>query len=333
MHRRIARPVGGLLGVLSLVATLAISLPGVALAHGREVRISLASWVPDPEFPLTRLYQAKVVYANDQELVEGADVALFASRTDGASGIESTALMPLQGSPGLYLGPIRFPRFGEWNVTLHADRPGQGEVTRTEQVNPSGVPPASTTERRQSPATLDLRFGFDWQDALNIVVRVGHSVGAATYLGTGAVMLLGLWFDTYLTNSRAWRAVQQAAFPLALGSLLLLLVSGLYTGYFDAPVRAPGVFNARALSLVPFGQEYAAAFASKVVLGLGVLLVLWRVRHARQSQRLYRGPTNGSLAIGLTLGFGTLVVLLLTNVVVLVYLHYISHLGASLPIR
>jgi hypothetical protein len=155
-------------------------------------------------------------------------------------------------------------------------------------------------------------------------------------------MLLGLWFRPYLHPSAAWRALEDAAFPAALLSLVVLVISGLYTGYFDAPVRPPGVFNVEALANVPFGFQYAAAFASKVVLGFGLLALLWRVRRTRQSEPdhhasasgmgMFRGQGFGT-AHWLTVGFGFLTLLLLADVVVLVYLHYISHLGSTLPVR
>src|SRR5205085_1739729 len=161
----------------------------------------------------------------------------------------------------------------EWNVTLHANRPGTAEVSTVEQISPSGANATAGLERRPPPTTLNLLFTFDWHDALNIAVRIGHSIGAATYLGAGGLMLLGLWLDRYLTDSPLWTSLERSAFPLAIASLFILIATGLYTGYFDAPVRTPGVFNGQALAAVPFGYEYAAAFSFKILFGFAVLLV------------------------------------------------------------
>jgi hypothetical protein len=338
-------------------ALLALVVPPSAVmwAHGREVLIELTSLQPDAASPLWRQYQAKVEYASDHEPVDEALLSLEAVSADGLSRVESPSVTHVPGAIGVYVAQLRYPRFGEWTVSLRATSPGVGGVEVTERIRPgTGVSTAEApangraaltptlSQRERGSVALSVFSTFDGQDVMNIVVRIGHSVGAATYLGMGAVMLLGLWFKPYLQPSAAWRALEEATFPTAVLSLVVLVISGLYTGYFDAPVRAPGVFNIDALANVPFGFQYATAFATKIALGFGLLALLWRVRRMRQSEPehqiscaglgMLRGPGLGA-AHWLTVGFGFLTLLLLADVVVLVYLHYISHLGSTLPVR
>ena len=333
-------PVRLIESVFAALLFLVLPSSAVASAHGRDVLIDLTSSQSDAALPLWRRYDARVVYAGDHEPVEDANLSLEAVSSDGLSRVEAASVTPVPGAIGAYVAHVRYPRSGEWTVSLRAKSPGIGEVAMTEWIRPPTGSFDDSGADTQRSVLLNLFFAFDWRDVLNIFIRISHSIGAATYLGMGALMLLGLWFRQYLQPSATWRALESATFPTAVLSLVLLVISGLYTGYFDAPVRAPGVFNIQALANVPFGFQYAVAFAAKVILGFGLLALLWRVRRTRQralDQRaieldMARGQGLGA-ARWLTVGFGFLTLLLLADVVVLVYLHYISHLGSTLPVR
>src|SRR5439155_416266 len=96
-------------------------------------------------------------------------------------------------------------------------------------------------------------------------------------------------------------------------------------------VRAPGVFDLQAMSSVQYGYAYLVAFWLKPVLGLAVLLIVDQARRAPwPAPAFVDGQTSPPGARRLSLGYGALVLLLLANVVVLIYLHSLSHLGANL---
>jgi hypothetical protein len=151
------------------------------------------------------------------------------------------------------------------------------------------------------------------------------------YLGLTLVLLLNRWFQPYLARAQHWTMLLHAAYPAALGSLALLAVSGMLTAYIDAPVRAPGVFNIEALVNVPYGIAYVAAFWLKLALGVGVLVVASKARLPGQAFVVAHRPA--ALTGSLTVTFGLLSVLLLLDVVVLVYLHNLSHLSVVVPPR
>ncbi|MCI0781908.1 MAG: hypothetical protein J4N89_13745, partial [Chloroflexi bacterium] len=66
---------GGLfLLVLGLLLLGAYTNDQAALAHGKELRIRVSSFVPDTGEPLNRLYRVEVVYAYDEDPVVGAKV-------------------------------------------------------------------------------------------------------------------------------------------------------------------------------------------------------------------------------------------------------------------
>lgn len=124
---------------------LTVPLGSPVVAHGKEIGITLTSLIPDPNSPLTRLYRASVVYANDLEPVEGATVELTATREQGGSAIGPVLLMGLRDQPGLYLGEATYPRFGTWRVRLHVAASlgqGEGESVFVDNVRPGTLNPA-----------------------------------------------------------------------------------------------------------------------------------------------------------------------------------------------
>jgi hypothetical protein len=314
----------GIAALSVLLVLCAFATP--ASAHGKEVQVTLGSWLPDPREPLTRLYEARVQYASDQEPVEGARLAFTASRQEDGTRLGDVAFVPISDSPGTYVAQIHYPRFGTWDISLRSVVPGEGEASTTELISPGSLGDASPAANGRSQERLAIVFEFDWADVFKILLRTVHSVAAATYLVLTLVLLLNRWFQPYLVRAPRWTMLLHAAYPAALGSLALLAISGMFTGYVDAPVRAPGVFNVEALATVPYGIGYVAAFWFKLALGIGVLVVASRAR-------LPRVASVGASTGRLTVTFGLLSILLLFDVVVLVYLHNLSHLSVVVPLR
>jgi hypothetical protein len=167
---------------------------------------------------------------------------------------------------------------------------------------------------------------FDWRDALNIAVRVLHAIGGAGYLALSGVLLANVTFGRYLQQSLAWRRLVSSAVLSAMLCLVLIVASGVYTGYFDGPIRAPGAFDVQTMRMVPFGNAYVVAFWMKAVLAVAVLAVIGR---ARPGAALVSTAT----LIRLGVAYSALVVLLLAAVAVLVYLHALTHLSGYLVNR
>ena len=141
--------------------------------------------------------------------------------------------------------------------------------------------------------------------------------------------------------------------PVAALSLGLLAVSGVYTGIYSAPVKAPGVFDFDVMWRIPFGAAYLATIAYKALAlaACGVLAVSMARTLRLASYPIIAGGDN-TLAIGVARGAkatktgalapdtilfrlaavnGVIGLSLAIAIAVAVYLHYISHLAIFLP--
>ena len=124
-----------------ILALLTLLLyPIQVAAHGKELDITIASLIPDPDKPLVRLYRATIVYVSDLEPVEAAEVELNAERAEGGEPLVPIQLTALKDQPGIYVGEVSYPRFGTWTVTLHVSEAGEGEAVFIDKVIP-GVSP------------------------------------------------------------------------------------------------------------------------------------------------------------------------------------------------
>lgn len=333
--------------VWALAASVALLIvwsvrPEIATAHGKEVSIAVASLTPDPDEPLHRLYRARVTYATDGDPVVGATVTLTARRAGEQVALPALRLTEIGDAPGLYVGEIVFERFGTWEVELEVRAvlgQGEGSVTFEDSIRPESLNPAEEAARHaeaERVARLQLLFRFNWwPDVFTIAARVLHALaGLAYFLLTGVAFGLA-WFGIPSRALDLPRRLDRVFRPAAATSLGLLLVAGLYGAAFDAPVAFPGIYDVDTMRRIPYGDAYLAAFLVKVLLFWG--LVTLAVRIGRTLHHWVAGavpsiddPAVAALrrttAINAAVGVAVVV-----DVAVLVYLHYVSHLGAFLP--
>lgn len=325
--------------VLLFIGYAALAAP--VAAHGRQIDIAVTSLTPDPDQPLRRLYRARVTFATDGDPVEGATVVLTARRADGTSGSQAHVLTEI-GGDGLYVGEIVFERFGAWEIHLTVRAKlgqGEGSATFTNEIRPEALSPDQEAARQaesERVARLQLAFRFEWwPDVVTIAMRIVHSLaGLAYFLVTG--LALGLaWFGIPSRYPDFPRRLGRVFLPAAAASLGVLLLAGLYSAAFNAPVAFPGVYDIGAIRRIPYGDAYLVAFLIKVVLFIGL------VRQALRIHRTLRAWPEDQVAsadgpLVATLRRATLLnaaagVAVVVDVAVLVYLHYISHVGAFLP--
>lgn len=339
---------------LSAVSMLALSLLALSganalptSAHGKEVTIEVSSFAPDGKEPLVRLYRAFVVYAGDKEPVAGARIELTAARKEGGPGITPVTFQPLR-DVGTYVAEVKYPHYGSWNVTLRVEEQGEGQTSFVEQVAPVPLAQApgavSETARRE---VLNLFFRFDWRDVANIAVRTAHVLAASVWFGLTGIILVGYFFLGTAPRSLLLRRIEPAFAPAAAVSLGLLGASGVYNGIFSSPIRPPGVFAVATMAQIPFGVPYLVAFGVKLVaFGAGCALAMMMVRALKVESRL-PVVSGGAVAVAdawaipapagwaslrrLALINAVLGLVMVVDVVVTVYLHYISHLAVALP--
>lgn len=323
-----------------------------ALAHGKELEISVTSLIPDPDRPLVRLYRVFVVYEGDLEPVEEAEVQLTAVREEGGPEPNPVRLTAVENKPGLYVGEVTYPRFGTWQVSLQVEAAfgqGEGEAEFVDNVRPGTLNPteeAALKAEEERIYKLQLFFRFSWwPDVVNILVRITHSTAGMTYfLVTGAVAFTA-WFGApgKRPDFQAW--LQRLFLPLALGSLGLLLASGLYSAAFDAPTTPPGIYDLTAMRELPYGLAYLGVFLFKPAIFIALIVLAVQIHKAMQqawsvasvagaAQETAMSLTNGPAIARLrrlTLINAGLGLLIVWVVAVVIYLHYVSHLGIFLP--
>lgn len=334
MARVVARAVALAIGLALLTALLLGG--GVAEAHGKEVNIAITCVAPDPSRPLTKVCTALLKYL-DGDPVTKADFQLTAFREGRAEEpLGPVKFKPLE-EPGLYSATISFPAYGKWRMKFAVNEPDSGEAELVEELLPPA--PGASPEIR---ARLQVVFAFGLADARNIALRVAHLLAAVAWFALSALVLA---FSYLVPVEERWRLLRRlaTAFPWAAGaSLLVLGVSGLYSARYNAPTRSPGLFAPEVFERLPFGEAYLVAFLAKMALAAAIVGAT--VALAVALRRAYRSPlpavagaatgaafgpaagrwTAWLAAINLLLGF-----LALANVVVLGYLHIISHVGAA----
>ena len=322
-------------------------LGATALAHGKELTIEVSSFAPDAQQPLVRLYQAKVAYAGDLDPVTGASITLTAEREGGGPPMDPIVFQPLN-EKGLYAAQVEFPLYGQWTTTLAVSGMGEGETSFVEDVTPP-TPTTDPSEVRQQ--VLELFFNFDWRDVAAIAVRVSHSLGAVALFGMTGVILTAFWFLAPESRPAVFGRLKMIFLPTALLATALLLASGIYTGLFSAPIKAPGVFDVGTMRQIPFGDAYLLAISLKIVGLVGTLVIAFRMAKALAIESV-PVPAGGSMATldeelaaivhpvnelrhstlyRLALTNAGLGLLLVGGVVVTIYLHYISHLAVLVP--
>lgn len=313
-----------------------------ASAHGKDLDIAVIPLVPDPERPLLRLYRVEVVYLNDREPVEQATVVLRAEQGEGSDTPSAPVeLTEVDGEPGIYVGELTFTRFGTWRMQLSVVANlglGDGTVSFENEIRPGSLNPeqeAALREEAERVIRLQLSFGFDWwPDVVNIVMRVVHSLAGLSYFMLTAVAFGMAWFGVPPGPIDVPGLLKRVFLPVAALSLAALLGAGLYSAAFDAPITSPGIYDVERMRQIPYGEAYLVAFFLKVVgfvvlvalaLRIHIVIMRWTRQGAEPSGATVadlRRATMANAAVGLAI---------VADVAVVVYLHYVSHLGVFIP--
>ena len=322
--------------MMSFILVLGFVNP--AFAHGKEVEIIISSVIPDPVNPLRRLYRAKVIYSDGDD-VEDAVLELFAVRDEGGQSIGPIEFFPL-GEPGLYATEVEYGRFGNWVVTVSVTEPGEGEAEFTDEIFPGqgGSDSSGDTENVRIPESLSILFKFDWLDLFNIVLRFVHSLAGLAWFGLVGIIMVASWFMSPDTRIHTFERLSGFFAPISGLSLAVLLGSGIYNGIWDAPIRPPGVFDIITMLQIPFGDIYLIAFFGKVLAYIVLVIVTVRLRKSLKvfSPSGTATPLDSEsevipeLARLAKIGMGT-AVFLAVDIAVLIYMHYISHLAVLIP--
>ena len=325
--------------VLFVITILLLGMSYNALAHGKEVEVRVVSLTPDPSQPLTRLYRAEVVFA-DQDPVENAEISLIAKREEGVQEVGPYEFVSV-GEPGFYITEVTYERFGSWIVTVSVTEPGVGEASFTDEIFPGQVSNAAKSDEQETnggiPSNLAILFKFDWQDFLNIVLRFTHSLAGAAWFGLISVILVAKWFMEPTSRIHAYIKLKNIFGPVAGTSLGILLLSGIYNGIWDAPIRAPGVFNIPVMLAIPFGNAYLVTFLGKLLAYAVLVRITYNLRlqfNAMSESKSVNEIIDSEIDLKIVryakVGLGAFVFLAI-NIAVMIYMHYISHLSVLIP--
>ncbi len=307
-------------------------------AHGNVVNIALTCVASDSARPLAKICTAFLRYADGDPVLD-AKFQLTARR----EGKLEPALGPVAFAPmdreGVYSARVTFPAYGHWRMKFQVISPGSGETEIVESL----LPPAPGSVSGV-PAQLQVTFQFGLADVRNIGLRVMHLLGAAGWFSSIVVVLVLLRLPG--SQDRVQLLGRTAAiFPRAAGgSLLLLTITGLVSAIYNVPTRPPGLYEPANITRLPFGAAYLAVFQVKMLLTLVMLaatLALGIGLH-RSYGRLVRTSTErsdedgGSITtplvrlatVNLLVGFA-----IFACVVVLGYMHVISHVAAAAGLR
>lgn len=320
-------------------ALLVLAVPS-AKAHGKEVSIGVTCSALSAARPLTKACTAVLTYA-DGDPVRDAQLRLTALR-DGRSEPPVTASFTPLAEPGTYSAIVSYPAYGRWRMRFVLAGSDRGAAELVDEILPP-VPGASSKIR----ARLQVVTSFGAADMRNLALRIVHMLAAVAWFG----LLAGVLAVARLSSpQRRSRLLRRAAgvFPWAAGATLALLaVSGALSAAYNAPTRAPGLFSPGSVARLPFGEAYLAAFLAKMILAAGTIvgtvalgLLLRRARAApvpvsggaiaaadrREVALVGRTPRALARLAAANLLTG---VLLLVDVVVLGYLHVISHVGGA----
>lgn len=219
--------------------------------------------------------------------------------------------------------------------------PGSGEAELLDEILPPlpGVAP-------EVRARLQVVFTFGLVDARNLAVRILHFLASAAWF---AFVSLVLVLSMLLTPEQRWRPLQRVAqvFPWAAGgSLLIIALSGIYNALYNVPTRAPGLFAPQGLAALPFGKAYLTAFLVKMSLMVTILVATTTLALVLRNVYGRPAPVGGAgdgvgasrldpeRLVRILAAFNFLLGLLIfANVVVLGYLHIISHVGGAAGVR
>lgn len=324
---------------LVFAGTLVVALTfiGVAQAHGREVNIGVSCLTPDPARPLSKVCTAVVAYV-DGDSVSHAKISLSASREDG----DRRAFGPIRfqpaSEPGVYTAAFDYPAYGKWLAKVEVTEPGEGEADLRDEVLP---PLPGATGSPASAARVRIVLDFDGREFTNILIRALHLGAAAIWFAAPALVLVASLFLSGPERERVLRSLA-AWFPWIAGvGFVALALTGWYSAVYNVPTRPPGLFDPELIERLPFGSAYLMAFLAKM--GLTAAMVFTAGALALALRRAYGLPlrpiAGGAVAAALPLGRveRSVVVLSAVNVllgvfifvvvVVLGYLHILTHIG------
>ncbi len=318
--------------------------PAPAQAHGKEVLIELRCAAAQPAMPLDQRCQAVVTAANDGDPVSDARLTLEAVRPEKGDRVAGEAIEPT-GEPGHYKGTIRLSAYGTWILSAQVEAPAEGKVELTQEV----LPPSGTASP-VAQVRARLLISFNGRDIANIAALIAHLLGAITlFAATAAVVIVGLVAQGQHGARQRQRVAR--AFPwLAGASFAIIAASGFYNAMYNSPTRSPGLLHPGNVASLPYGDAYLVTFGVKmlfaVALTLGTAMLAFQLRRAGSwlvppvaggAEAVYRGAaSHRSLlaelrrdacvswaATNLLLGGA-----LMMSVIVLDYLHLLSHAGA-----
>ena len=336
-------------------------------AHGKELTLTVSSLVPDRSDSLRRLYRVSASYTGDQDIVEGAEVLLRGSRREGGELLIEKRLIELPGEPGVYVAEIVFDRFGEWDLeieVLAALGQGDGTASLVESITPvvlSSADKISLLDEADRVQRLQVFFAFKWwPDIATISIRILHTLSGGIYAAVIGSVLLAAWIGGTGSKILTGR-IGENFLLLATFGLTGILLSGLYSAAFDAPNAAPGIYDYKDLLALPYGDAYFIAFLLKPIGWIAMVIFALRVDAVvikpafdaldTEDERLSialgvpsgaagdtdqladpgSSPSNDIRLKRLIAAGAALAVIAVADLGILIYLHYLSHLGVFLP--
>lgn len=319
----------------------ASAVPTAAVhGHSPDVSVVIRPLPADASDPLVRQYVAEVRYA-DNDPVSGARVSLTGLRREGARETLGPMSFTPGDRPGVYIGEVTFPRYGNWDMTVMVDSPGKGSATFLEKIDPA-LPAISGGATK----TFTALGSFRLSETVQVLVRAVHALAGVTWFGLSGAILSARWLLSAALRGRLLATLARPFPWISAASFALMFMSGLYTSYYSAPIRPPGVFNFEVMGRLPYGIPYLSVYFVK--LGGLVLLMFLAYRMARALRAIERrvAPSGGAVAVAtahaaaldevvvlhrlavLNAAVGVFVVL---AVVLLGYFHNLSHLGLIVP--
>jgi len=324
--------------LLSLASLFQGGMSAPTHAHGKELEITVDSLVPDPDQPLRVLYRVTVRFAGDQDPVDDASVILTARSVGEDTAQPPLPLTQVESSEGVYVGEVVFERFGDQDMHLDVQATlglGAGSVDFVDEIRPEPVDAALDAARRaeaERVASLQLLFGFEWwPDAVTVGLRAIHSLAGLAYFIVTGLVLVFAWLGVPARRPSLLQRLARWFLPVAGISLGVLLLAGLYEAAFDAPVAWPGIYDLDAMLSIPYGDAYLVAFALKVVAFVVLVVMAVRIYGSLKRWAADAAPEEDTATIAVlkrqTLINAAIGLVVLADVAVVIYLHYISHLG------
>ncbi|MBI4306974.1 MAG: hypothetical protein HY678_11705, partial [Chloroflexi bacterium] len=311
-----------------------------AQAHSPDVSVVIRPGTMDADQPLVRQYVADVRYT-DNDPVSGARVSITGRRREGTG--ETLRLVAFRPGdrPGVYVAEVTFPRYGNWDMTVTVDSSGKGTTTFLEKVDPA-LPAVGGGAAR----TFTALGSFRMPETMQVLVRALHALAGVAWFGLSGVILSAHWLLPASLRGRFHGRLARPFLWISAVSFALIFMSGLYTSYYSAPIRPPGVFNIAVMNRLPYGIPYLSMYFMKV--GGLVLLVFLAYRMAKALRAIERltAPSGGAVAVAtshaavldevvvlhrLAMLNAALGVLGVLAIVLLGYFHNLSHLGLIVP--